>query len=215
LLGIIFAFVLLRTALFIETGSIQFLSYWTIIGRIDQFLFGILLFYWSDRLRGRHIVALCALSALSLFYWMFNLMGGFYDIVTYPSPSPIWIIMPTVEGATYAIMIAYYDQTFKASDALWARALALIGTISYSVYLLHFFFYGAMALLIHKHIMEISDYTTAFMWSIVGFLLTCPVAYLSYRFVETPFLRWRRPYTIKAAPDHLVGAAPAKGVGAE
>ena len=55
-----------------------------------------------------------------------------------------------------------------------------------------------MVRFIHVHIMSIDSYPTAFFWSIVGFLLTCPIAYASYRFVETPFLRFRRPYTIKS-----------------
>ncbi|MEP9348465.1 acyltransferase [Xanthobacter sp. KR7-225] len=198
LLLIILAFVLLRTAIFLTTGTVQYLSYWTIIGRIDQFIFGMILSYWSPFLKGRHISALLVAIIFCIYYWMFNLAGGFYKIVQYPSPSPIWIIMPTIEGFGYAFLIAYYDETFQFSNALWARALALIGTISYSIYLIHFFFYGPMVKFIHAHIMSIDNYPTAFLWSVVGFLLTCPIAYASYRFVETPFLRFRRPYTIKS-----------------
>lgn len=70
-----------------------------------------------------------------------------------------------------------------------------IGKYSYSIYLLHFFFVFSAAKFVNEHIMDISNFYLAYTWSAVAFLLMKPAGYLSFRFIEAPFLELRRPYT--------------------
>jgi peptidoglycan/LPS O-acetylase OafA/YrhL len=74
------------------------------------------------------------------------------------------------------------------------RATKFLGTISYSVYLLHgivlFVVFNAV-----NHIVPVESITQCGFWSIVGCcgLLTILVSAMTYRFVEHPFLSAKRP----------------------
>jgi peptidoglycan/LPS O-acetylase OafA/YrhL len=93
----------LRVLLHMHFGQIQVLSYYTIVGRIDQFVLGILAFGLRQRIAGRHVQVLSLFAAFLGCYWYFDQQGGFYMSPSYPSSSKIWIYLPTIEGATYAM----------------------------------------------------------------------------------------------------------------
>lgn len=131
--------VILRTGLFLHYGEIQSLAYWTLIGRIDQFILGMLAFHYRHLFTGRHLVAGAIILLFTTFYWQFDRLGGFYLFPTYPSPSPLWIFMPTIEGLAYAATIAWYDGSFKFRSAGLSMFVGKFGTYSYSIYLLHYF----------------------------------------------------------------------------
>jgi peptidoglycan/LPS O-acetylase OafA/YrhL len=48
--------------------------------------------------------------------------------------------------------------------------------------------------------MDISNFYLACLWALGFLLLMMPVGYLSFRFVESPFLRLRKPYVTAASP---------------
>lgn len=176
-------------------GEIQSIAFWTIIGRIDQFVLGILAFHLRDIATKSHWSAAAVLLTFSLFYWYFDSIGGFHLAPTYPSPSPLWIIMPTVEGAAFAFLIAYYDSSFTPPRSGASRFVGLVGTYSYSIYLLHFFVVFAAARLVHSRIADISNFHVALVWAFAVFLCMMPLGYLSFRYIEAPFLNLRVRYT--------------------
>lgn len=194
LVAVILALIAMRYLIFNQMGEIHRLSYWTIVGRIDQFILGIIAFKLHKQISGRHLIAACTLVAFALFYWWFDLQGGFYKMPSYPSPSPLWIIMPTIEGATFALLIAWYDNSFVHSHGKFSRFLSLIGTYSYSIYLLHFFIVFKLASFIHNNIFDLSNYYVATLIGVACFMLMIPISYLSYRFIESPFLKVRTRY---------------------
>lgn len=183
-----------KTMLHQELGQIQTLSYWTIIGRIDQFILGILAFQFRKYMARKHMLAFCVLLAFSYFYWYFDILGGFYKNPSYPSPSKIWVYMPAIEGLAYGLLIAWYDSSFKHSTGIVSQYISRIGTYSYSIYLLHYFVVFKMASFINFNIVELSNFFLVLLFSILCFLLLVPFAHLSYRFIETPFLRFRTKY---------------------
>lgn len=193
-----FAFLVLtviaRAALYLRFGEVQRLAYFTIGGRVDQFILGIAAFQFSGAMRNRHAVALLTAVAFTGFYWLFDLGGG-YDHAHYPSTNPIWIVLPTIEGAAYAVLIAYYDQSYAPGTGTFSKLLGMAGAYSYSIYLLHFFFVFRLARFIDGTIMDISNWYLAFLWALICFALTIPLGHLSFRFIESPFLRFRRRYT--------------------
>ncbi|HKB84126.1 MAG TPA: acyltransferase, partial [Burkholderiales bacterium] len=71
-----------------------------------------------------------------------------------------------------------------------------IGEYSYSIYLLHFFIVFRAARFVHEQVMDISNFYLACLWALVFFFLMMPVGYLSYRFVEAPFLKLRKRYIV-------------------
>jgi rhamnosyltransferase len=194
LLAIVLAFAY-RVYFFITHGEVQSIAYWTILGRLDQFILGILGFQWSAFVRKKHVIAALTFSIfLSIYYW-FNLSGGFYLTGgKYPSPSSLWIWLPTLEGIVAAILIAWYDTSFNHRKNWISKGLSKIGEYSYSIYLLHIYFVFFMADYIHQHLINLSSFYVAFPVSIVAFLTMLPIGFLSMKFIESPFLRYRKVY---------------------
>ena len=193
---IILLVILIRYLLYIALGEIQSLSYWTILGRIDQFVFGIIAFHFSSYIKGKHVLAFIIFTAFSIFYWYFDTIGGFYQNPIYPSSSSLWVIIPTIEGLSYSLLIAWYDNSFKHSTGKLSKFISTIGTYSYSIYLFHFFVVFKFAHAIDKHVIELSNFYLALVFSAICFLLMMPIGYLSYRFIESPFLKLRTSYII-------------------
>lgn len=196
LLLVILVAVLLRALLHHERGSIQTLTYLSIFGRIDQFLFGMLAFQYRSLVAKQHILGVVGIIIFSLFYWYFNKQGGFYQTIAYPSPSAVWVYLTTVEGFFYALAIAYYDNSFTHSNRGLSRFIGHIGVFSYSIYLFHFFVVFHMARFIHERIIDISNFYLACIWAVICFLLVMPIGYISFRFVEAPLLKLRKRYIL-------------------
>ena len=200
LIFVLIAAVTIRSLLHQDIGQIQTFSYWTIIGRVDQFLLGIMAYQFRNNISKRHLLVLSTLTFFSVFYWYFDSQGGFYMNPSYPSPSPIWIYLPTLEGFAYALAIAWYDNSFEHSTGKISRFIALIGTYSYSIYLLHFFIVFKLSSAINSNIIYISNIYIAMFLSVISFLVMVPIGYVSYRFVESPFLRFRTRYIVADKP---------------
>lgn len=197
----LFAAIAWRAQLHHQRGEVQSLAYFTLIGRIDQFLLGILAFNYRKVIASRHVLFVAIMTAFLGFYWWFNLHGGFGNKATYPSPSLLWVFMPTVEGLAYGVLISYYDNTFSPRNTGLSKIIGYIGTYSYSIYLLHFFLIFQTPTFISKHFMGLSSFYVASAWALLCFALMLPIGYLSFRFIESPFLRFRRPYTYTMPED--------------
>ncbi|HEY8566751.1 MAG TPA: acyltransferase [Beijerinckiaceae bacterium] len=199
--------VMVRALLYARFGEVQSVSCWTIIGRIDQFLIGIFLFQCRVCFVKRHLLAVVVAALFIVFHWSFNAAGGYYGT----SKSPIWIVLPTIEGMACGLLIAYYDGSFSLQNKGFSRVLGLIGTYSYSIYLLHVFVVFDLAAVIDERVMKLSNIYSATIWAIICFGLMVPVGYLSARYIEAPFLRLRKSYTGAAAatsrPDALTSAS--------
>jgi peptidoglycan/LPS O-acetylase OafA/YrhL len=185
-----------RAVLHHMTGEVQTLAFWTIVGRIDQFVLGMLCFQWRYWVAHRHLPVAFLLVVFAAFYWYFDYLGGFYRYPYYPSPSALWIYLPTLEGAVFAIAIAWYDNSFTMPTTGVSGFIGRIGEYSYSIYLLHIFFVAAWARWVHENLVDLSNFYMCVLWSLAGFLLMVPIGYLSFRFVEKPFLKLRKPYVI-------------------
>jgi peptidoglycan/LPS O-acetylase OafA/YrhL len=193
LLYVLAGAIVARGLFYLHQGEIHWLAYWTIVGRIDQFLLGLLAYQLRGIAKGRHVAAVTAGLTLALAYWAFSRTGWLYDR---PSPTPVWIFLPALEGAAYAFMIAYYDTSFAVSRGRFSRALGAVGTYSYSIYLLHFFFVFHMSRFVDQNLMWLSTSYRAVAWSLIGFALMVPVGHFSFKYLESPFLRLRRRYVL-------------------
>ncbi len=196
LIVIILLAILIRIFLHHKFGQVQTLSYYTIIGRIDQFLFGILAYQFRNRIAGKHLFIIAVLLMFATFYWYFDALGGFYKFPSYPSPSTLWIYIPTIEGFAYAVIIAWYDNSFTHTQGKISRFIARIGTYSYSIYLLHFFIVFNLAHFIDHYVINLSNIYLSLLFSLLGFFVMIPIGYISYRFIELPFLRFRTQYIL-------------------
>lgn len=191
------AAILFRVFLYLHFREIKILAYATIIGRLDQFLLGIMAFQSRHLFTHRHRIAAIGVLLFAAFYWWFDKRGGYYNLsVQSPSLKSLWIILPTIEGAIYGMLIAYYESSFSLSNTGFSRILGRIGNFSYSIYLLHFFFVSQAAAFVHTRIMDISNFYVASLWALVCFALMIPIGLISFNFIERPFLKFRRKYGV-------------------
>lgn len=208
LLGFVCIAILVRANIFHFTGSVQSAAYFTIAGRIDQFLFGIMAFAWRDRLaRVPWLLGGAALGFAAFYYW-FDLMGGFRDFngMGYPSRSPIWIVLPTIEGLALGLIVALCDAKFPTGLPL-PRIVGAAGVYSYSIYLLHFWFVDSVAAYLDR-VVGIGDFYPALGAGIVFFVAMIGIGRISYRCIEQPFLRYRLNYIRKPSGPRAEIAAP-------
>ena len=199
LIAILVACVAVRAVLWFKTGSVEYFAYWSILGRADQLVMG-MLFYEISRtsLLREHRGALLAATAtvvLLTFHWL-NLAGGCFDAFPQPSSSSHWVWLPLFEGASYGCLIMCYD-TMSWRFTGWASdALAKLGELSYSIYMIH-------SVLVVGLLWQLVPRETP-LWIAVAasaafFLVVILLARLSYFYIEKPFLRYRRPYLTSLA----------------
>ncbi|MCP8899373.1 acyltransferase [Gilvimarinus sp. HB14] len=196
LLLVVAGAIVVRAYLWFERGEVQSLAYWTLVGRVDQFLLGMVAYRYRHWFVGRHARVTCILLLFAAFYAWFDWRGGFYLQPSYPSPNAVWVYLPALEGVAWAVLIAWYDGSFRPRPAGVSGVVAKIGAYSYSIYLFHFFIVFRAADWVDGHIMSIGNFYVAVLWSLLAFVLMWPVGYLSFRYIESPFLRWRRSYLL-------------------
>lgn len=206
LLAVLATALALRCTLYVKDGTVQWFAYWTIVGRIDQFVLGILVCHYRSFFAGRWRLGIGVTVAFCAFYWLFDRAGGFYYLGDYPTTNPIWIVMPTIEGLAFAIMIVVYDTSFRPSGWL-SFAVGKIGEYSYSMYLLHFFFVSRLQQFFAGSNAEAHNFYVAMIWSLLSFLALVPVCAASYYLIERPCARWRVPYLGRVAAPRVETAA--------
>ena len=187
-------FVGVRVGFYILFGEVQSVSYWTIIGRIDQFLLGIIGFKLKDHVAGKKYFALPIAFFFLVFWFYFDTLGGFYNPEANVTNKALWIIIPTIEGISYAFLIAWYDERSRPSNALISRFIAMVGNYSYSIYLLHFFFIFEISEFINSKIIALSNSYIVLLVAIPSFLVILPISFISFKLIEAPFLRFRKSY---------------------
>jgi peptidoglycan/LPS O-acetylase OafA/YrhL len=186
---------LLRTTAFYMTDALRDAAYFSPVGRIDQFLLGMIAGVAYNRwplLRKRGPIAPVAVvlaGALVLFYVrQLNERGG------WPVDGPFWIMWPTIEGVVWAIFLLSYLRFSTFVPRPLSRAVGAIGTISYSTYLLHF---PILAALIHAKFVfrfEHSGQPELLNVALVLLPMTLGASTLTYWGIERPFYEFRRSY---------------------
>ena len=81
------------------------LSYWTVVGRIDQFCLGMIAARWYVEKDWSHLRAAWFMPAAAVAFvmlWQLNRIGGFPLVATWK------LVAPTIEGAVWAFFIVTY-----------------------------------------------------------------------------------------------------------
>ncbi len=194
-LVLIGSFVALRAWVWMENGEVQSVAYWTILGRIDQFVLGMLAFHHREKIAGKHGRFFVLAAGFMFLFWLFDLKGGFYRETAYTSFSRLWLLLPTIEGIAYAALIAWYDNSFSHAKTGLSKFIGRAGELSYSMYLLHSFIVFAAPKFVHEYVMPLTNFYLIWLWATVFYILMLLPAELSYRYIETPFLRFLKRYT--------------------
>ena len=205
LLAVVAGAMLLRFDWWRTYGEAQHIAYWTIVGRIDQFVFGMVFALVPIRRNVLRVVAGVSLLAFLILWTEFDRMGGYYHHNGTPSPSPLWIFIPTIEAITWGSLIACYDGATFKMPAWLDRSLAKVGEWSYSIYLLHFFPMVLLRNIFWDSSGSSSYFFIALAIGTLAFIAFLPVAGLSYTYFERRFLVYRKRYL----REPVTQAAPA------
>jgi peptidoglycan/LPS O-acetylase OafA/YrhL len=140
------------------------------------------------------LVALIVIWA-AIFH-RFDSLGGYFDNTRgYPSSTSMWVYWPFFEGLFYSLITATYLGTSQLLPQFVDRALAFLGTLSYSFYLNHY-----IAIQISYKAFKWFDVETAGFWYAFRFVLfgafplMVVMSVMTHYLIERPFLLLRRPY---------------------
>lgn len=186
------------------------LSYWTLVGRIDQFVIGMLAAslykrWGKERISAWFFPIAFGLAITMLF--VFNRFGG------WPNQSPWRVVFPPIEGAVWALVILSYLPAGQVLMRTQVGAiLTWLGSISYSAYLLHFVVISAVVN--RKWWIELTgrgDWDAIITTLLVVVPVVTVLAVLTYRIIERPFMAMRPRYAkprIMTEVDQLSQTGP-------
>ncbi len=187
----------LRFALWKALGEVQYISYWTIAGCIDFFAAGMLWHElagqrWTNR-RPSLLFAVVLIGFAAIWH-AFNIAGGFYNLGGYPSPSPVWIVLPAIQGLAFGALIVSYEKLTFTMPGWLDRGLAKIGEVSYSIYLVHFIVVRTFAKMCGHLGLDMSNFTLSLIFAIATFPIVVALSLATYELIEKPFLKMRGKY---------------------
>jgi len=117
------------------------ISYWSVFGRIDQFIFGCFAGYFYKNIKinitNKYLFILLFLNLFIIieFYSKFRLFGGYTSI---PTKSLIWLFLPYIEGFIWSILIFLWCCIkFDKAFLFLSKFFSYLGSISYSTYMIH------------------------------------------------------------------------------
>ena len=193
LFGILILAIIFRLlAYYGEYADPKGVSYGTVLGRIDQFLIGVL----TARLYIRN-----GLGKISTNWFPIAGIGAFSLLAAYhhnhgSTYVGVWCnLWHTFEGVIWASCIVSYISFGKKVPELPSRILAYIGKISYSIYLLHF----VIIFLVQRaigipNILQNRQLNSLLVSTILVLPITLILSSLTYSFIEKPFLQLRNKY---------------------
>ena len=210
LFAILSLFIAIRYLAFLQTGRTQALAYQTIIGRMDQFVLGMLcaiLYSKYEAMVDRLRYAL-PLGIALVVWWMyfFNHHGGYLG--------KGWerMFWPTADGIAWSVFLMTFVPMGQRLPGLFAKALGFVGEMSFSIYLIHFVVISAIIKAGWTIPFSPVPTTNAFLNTLVLYLpVTLAFSAMTYFVVEKPFLSMRRSYqqASKAEAAKRAAAAPA------
>jgi peptidoglycan/LPS O-acetylase OafA/YrhL len=214
--GLLSLMLLVRALIFAASGSVRFLAYETIFGRLDQFIVGMLVArIWIAQAAIKNIASntsyqtlpsanplwlLLAALAVLLGLHGFSWRVGFSELA-----SPFWIVWPPIEAALWAgLLWAYLHTRWPGPLALRRRVdatLAALGSISFSTYVMHNLVIAAVnAQLPLLPVPGGPLAQTLATGALVVLPATLTVATVTYWVIERPFLAMRSAYTTPKPP---------------
>lgn len=199
--GWLLLLVLVRALVYAASGSVRYIAYETLFGRLDQFMIGMLLAYQWQRRRPvagtSPVWLLLAVLAVLLGLHLFSRRVGFTNI-----DSPLWVLWPGVEALLWANLVWAY------LTARWPRwcwplgwrapldhTLAALGAVSFSTYVLHnlvIIAYQRHLPMLHTGLGEVPDAIVTGLCVILPCVLL--LSGITFNLLEKPFLTLRSRY---------------------
>ena len=189
--------IILRGVLWYQNGEVHVASYSSIVGGFDQFVLGIVfsrVVQISAFRASAGVIFVATAVTFGVIWHVLNTAGGFYAFSGFPSRSPLWIVLPTIEGAAFGCLIAAYETMRGFRAPLLSAAIARVGEVSYSIYLTHYLLLS----IVLGYLPVPGNFVTASFSAVLAFPLFVGFAMITYELFEKPFLKLRTPY-VKAS----------------
>jgi peptidoglycan/LPS O-acetylase OafA/YrhL len=193
---------LLRLAIIVwlvRLGALAFgvdvldVTYWTALGRVDQFLAGAVLAWLLYRYGIPRKLAMffpAALLGVCAILYGFHLSGGFLAKQSWR------VAWPTIEAVMWAAFVACYLSFARYVPHVIDVALRFLGRISYSLYLIHVIVIWIFAG--KGWYLTIPSFSVSYNIFLTAIVLVLPVVIListlTYTAIEEPFLSMRQRY---------------------
>lgn len=197
--GLVAVLVLLRLIVRIDGPYLHDLVYWTLLGRLDQFLIGMILASIAHT-RGWLNAALTdskrLLVGLAVFgLALVGLQWIYTEIAWKYGESYFQVVWPTLEGLAWAAVAVCYMRLVRYYQPKWVNLLEFIGVISFSLYLLQ---YPVIKLLQRAGwVVEFGAHRfTAGMVSatLIALPVTILLSVITFNLIEKPPLKFRKQY---------------------
>jgi peptidoglycan/LPS O-acetylase OafA/YrhL len=178
------------------------LTYFHIVGRIDQFVLGMAAACVMRRRPQWRVFRMLFWGAIPLagfVLYCFHRSGGWPGVANWK------VIWPAMEGFVWALLILGYVGSGLALPRLFSAGLSRIGEISFSIYLLHFPIIDAFSR--HPNLLPRitgrPDIDAVLSTLLVVLPCTLAFSWLTFHVIELPFLRRRQKYLLDddARPD--------------
>ncbi|WP_157661536.1 acyltransferase family protein [Burkholderia ubonensis] len=198
LVKLLFLSIALKWLYMVMSGDTRDFGYFTILGRIDQFLIGMLAshFYMArKRAFANPIFMILSICAVIGSIYRFHAAGGFVGT----GNSPVWVFWPVIEAVCWAFLcVAYLSSSIKIPSVL-DRTLSYFGAISFSIYVMQY-----IALIPFYSYIDIIPVTGHYLRNVIGsaIFLAVPavlmLASVTYELVEKPFFVFKTRYVKEA-----------------
>ncbi|WP_210531393.1 acyltransferase family protein [Pantoea ananatis] len=189
LIGLLATFIMINLGIFLFKGDCYWLMYHSIIGRMSQFLIGMLaacIALKKTEVVKKYALLLFALSLSLMFSLSYYYQDNefFKNILTFPS-----------EAIVFSMMILGYQYLNVTLPQIADKLFSRLGEMSFSIYLLH-------ALILEILIKNIGflSITGHFAIDVIIYSLTIllpvvlVVSSMTYSFIEKPFMEMRVKY---------------------
>ncbi|HVH37847.1 MAG TPA: acyltransferase family protein, partial [Sphingomicrobium sp.] len=186
---IVLSAIVIRFDMFDAGLKMNFWSYATLAGRIDQFILGMLFARWNPGKATWWLV-----GGLWLYYGNFDATGGYYGKDNWAW----WILLPTVEGLGFGALIRWYDA--RPLQGAWLKPVELAGKYSYSIYLLHLFVIRDVANYVDQHVVRLHNVFVTLPFATAFFAVMLLVGHFTYKWIEEPFCGGAGPTCCPTGP---------------
>jgi peptidoglycan/LPS O-acetylase OafA/YrhL len=187
-------------------GNARDISYWHLVGRIDEFVLGmgaaVVLREFSLSAKSCRLIFVAAATLIAMALCAFHSAGGWRSEATWK------ILWPTIEGAAYAAFIVGYVGWKDFLPSFISRTLAKVGEASFSIYLLHPVIIDILVRT--RFILRPTgrdEWDAIFTACVIAVPLVLVGAMLTYHVIEKPFLRRRMKYLVQIREPSEIRAA--------
>lgn len=198
----------IRYLLYMYDGSVRDITYWTILGRLDQFLLGIGAAYLYQQKRFRALLesrinCLTSMATIIGLIYIFDFAGGYSGA----PQAKWWVVWSFLEGLGWSYLALSYLCVKITIPKSVSGFFSTLGALSFSIYVMHYM----VIPYVHRFIGRV-HYTGINSLDIVieGLLVVLPLviafSFATHRLIEEPFLSLRKAYVKESSEQPKLGA---------